>query len=110
MQRFVDELKVGGGRVLWMTLPDVKIGKPPGTSAYPEEDPARVTRYNELIAQLAAADESVDTADLRGFLQARPGGEFDTTLRPDGAHFDMKAAPDLVAWFGDQIRSVSAGH
>ncbi len=65
-------------------------------------------RYNELIRSVADSDDRVEFADLAAFVPARPGGEFEPTFRPDGAHIDLTVAPDLVTWLGDQVRLVSA--
>jgi peptidoglycan/LPS O-acetylase OafA/YrhL len=104
MDAFTDVITAQGATVLWMTHPNVRPPRPPGSDAFVEEDPARVSSYNELIRSLASRDQRVGDADLASFVQQRPGGEFDPQFRPDGAHFDLSVAPDLVTWIADQIR------
>jgi hypothetical protein len=62
-----------------------------------------MARYNELIEQLAAEFDHVDTADLASVVKARPGGQFDPTFRPDGAHMLLTEAPDVVAFLAEAI-------
>lgn len=107
MRAFADEMTANGSRVLWFSSPHVKPPREAGSDPFPEEDPARMDRYNELIRQIADENDRVEYADLAGFAQARPGGEFDPAFRPDGAHIDLTVAPDLVTWLGDQIRRVT---
>lgn len=107
MYGFVDEVTATGAQVLWFSSPHVQPPRPAGTDPFPEEDPARMDRYNELIRAVADSDDRVEFADLAAFVQARPGGEFEPAFRPDGAHIDLTVAPDLVTWLGDQIRLVS---
>lgn len=104
MEDFVDEVTATGAKVLWLSHPHVRPPREAGTAPYPEEDPARMDRYNELIERVAAGDGRITFADLATFAADRPGGEFDPAFRPDGAHIDLTVAPDLVAWLGDQIR------
>lgn len=104
MGAFVDEVTATGAEVLWFSSPHVRPPREAGTDPFPEEDPARIDRYNELIRTVADTDDRVEYADLAGFVQARPGGEFEPAFRPDGAHIDLTVAPDLVAWLGEQIR------
>jgi hypothetical protein len=108
MAAFTDVVTARGATVMWMSHPGVRPPRPPGTDAFAEEDPARLERYNEIIEAFAAADGRVGYADLASFVRARPGGEFDPVFRPDGAHFDLSVAPDLVGWFADQIRRAAA--
>ncbi len=104
MAEFVDEVTAAGARVLWLSHPHVRPPREAGSDPYPEEEPARMDRYNELIAEIATADERITFADLAAFAAARPGGEFDPVFRPDGAHIDLTVAPDLVSWLADRIR------
>jgi hypothetical protein len=108
MQDFADRLTAGGARLVWTTVPDIRPPKPPGVTSFAEEDPARMARYNELIAELAAGDPRIELADLSTVVKQRAGGQFDPTLRPDGVHIDLRVAPDLVDWLAEQIRTATA--
>ena len=107
MAEFTDVITSSGAEVLWFSSPHVRPPRDAGTDPYPEEDPARVDLYNEMIVRLAELDDRVEYADLATFVAARPGGEFDPTFRPDGAHIDLTVAPDLVAWLDEQVRRVT---
>jgi hypothetical protein len=96
-------MAIGGARVLWLTHPDVNPPNPPSITAFPEEDSARMDRYNQLIVQVAAEQDNVDTADLASVVKARVGGEFDRTFRPDGTHMLLTEAPDLVQFVAAAI-------
>jgi hypothetical protein len=107
MNDFVDVVAEGGARILWFTSPDVdppyivgETGEPP----FVEADPQRTERYNELIAELAERDSRVVVADFAAAVRAHPGGQFESKMRPDGAHIDLKQAPELVDWIDAAIK------
>ena len=107
MRDFLDVVDDGGARILWFTSPDVdppyivgETGEPP----FDEADPARTARYNELISAVAADDPRVVVADFASAVRAHPGGQFETKMRPDGAHIDLKYAPELVEWIDAAIK------
>ena len=104
MVSFADEMHATGARVLWLTHPDIDVPNPPGVDAYPEEDPARMARYNDLIEQVADELDHVATDDLATFVRQRPGGQFDPEFRPDGSHMFLSVAPDVVDFIGAAIR------
>ncbi len=105
MASFAAQFSDAGSRVLWMTHPHVDPPNPPEIERFAEEDPARMDRYNQLIAELAAASPHIDSADLASFVINRPGGEFGSTFRPDGSHMLLTEAPDVVAFVAEAIRS-----
>lgn len=107
MRTFVDVVAAEGSRILWFTSPDVdppyivgETGEPP----FDEADPRRTERYNELISEVAADDERIVVADLASAVRAHPGGQFEAKMRPDGAHIDLKYAPELVEWIDRSIK------
>jgi len=77
-----------------------------GVPPFDESDPVRVDAYNALIESIAAADDRVEFADFAAAVRAHPGGEFEPKMRPDGAHIDLKYAPELVDWIDAAIRTV----
>ena len=111
MEAFVDVVAAGGAPVLWLTHPHIEpqyqAGET-GTPPFAEAEPQRMDRYNELIERLAAADPRVLTADFASAVRAHPGGEFETDMRPDGAHIDLRHAPALVAWLDAAFRDAHA--
>lgn len=96
MIEFAHTVASSGAHVVWLTSADIRLPHPDGSGPYPEEDPARMDRYNAIITQVAAELDFVDVADLASFVQERPGGQFDEEFRPDGAHMHLETAPDVV--------------
>ncbi|HET9611266.1 MAG TPA: acyltransferase [Acidimicrobiales bacterium] len=92
--------------VVWVLAPHIEVGRneePPPDPPYPESDPARMDRLNEIIVQVASEREGVAIVDLAGYLQRLPGGEMDPALRPDGVHFSPESAVDVAAWLGPEL-------
>lgn len=109
---FIDSIHVPGTPIIWFSSPDIDppyVAGETGTPPFAEADPERTRLYNELIASFAAADERVVFADFAAAVRAHPGGQFESKMRPDGAHIDLGAAPELVIWIDDVIRAVLAG-
>ena len=108
---FTDVMTSSGSLLIWFSMPQVdppyvsgETGQPPFT----EGDPVRTERYNELIEQFADSDERVLFADLASQVKAHPGGEFESKMRPDRTHIDLKYAPELVEWIDATIRDLYA--
>lgn len=102
----VDELSAHGATVVWLTMPHVRRALPgvafPAESL-PENDPARIDRYNAVVNELAASTPSMEVVDLAAWTAARPGGEFSPTDRPDGVTFSVATAAELIDWTAAQI-------
>lgn len=111
-ESFIDTIHVPGTPIVWFSMPDIDppyVAGQTGTPPFDEADPQRTQRYNELIALFAERDDRVVFADFAAAVRAHPGGQFDSDLRPDGAHIDLNAAPELVAWIDRVVRDVLAG-
>ncbi|MGA0879419.1 MAG: GDSL-type esterase/lipase family protein, partial [Ilumatobacteraceae bacterium] len=109
---FIDLIHVPGTPVIWFSSPDIDppyVAGETGTPPFAEADPERTRRYNALIASFAAEDDRVVFADFAAAVRAHPGGQFESKMRPDGAHIDLSAAPELVTWIDKVIRAVLAG-
>ncbi len=79
----------------------VSGGPGPG---FPENDPARIDRWNTLLREAAAA-ASVPVVDVAGATAAWPGGEFDPALRSsDGVGFTTAGLETLSATLGPELR------
>ncbi|HEX5365562.1 MAG TPA: acyltransferase [Acidimicrobiales bacterium] len=88
--------------VLWLLAPQIDIGRnevPPPESPYPESDPARMDRVNEIIQDVADERQGAVTIDLPGYLRRQDGGEMDDGLRPDGVHFTLDGAYEVSREF-----------
>lgn len=112
MASFVDVVASTGSRVVWFSSPSVDppyVAGETGIPPFAEASRERTDRYNELIREVTENDERVVFADFAAAVRAHPGGEFESRMRPDGAHIDLKYAPELVDWIDATIRAVHAG-
>lgn len=101
-----DELSANGANVVWLTLPHLRRtlpGVPFPPETLPENDPARVDRYNDVLRSVAATNPAITLIDLAATVAAWPGGEFDPVRRPDGVTLSAEAATDVMAWIATQI-------
>ena len=93
--------------VVWVLAPHIDIGaneEPPPEDPYPESDPARMDRLNEIVQRVAAERQGAVTVDLPGYLAGQPGGEMDDDLRADGVHFTLQTAYEVAhAWLGQAL-------
>ncbi|MGH3745354.1 MAG: hypothetical protein ACRDTP_10885, partial [Mycobacteriales bacterium] len=99
----------GGARVAIATAPCFASGEQPGGGRWPEDDPARLAVYNDVVAQVAAAHPGLVSVVPLGALVC-PAGHVQTqvdgvTVRaPDGIHYPYysfgdpdSADPDTAA-------------
>jgi peptidoglycan/LPS O-acetylase OafA/YrhL len=105
----VDELSADGALVIWLTHPaievrDPKTGAAPATP-YPESDPKRMARLDELIRELEKERPGkVRVLDLAAYLKALPSGEMDARYRPDGTHLSGEGSLRLAHdWLEGEI-------
>jgi peptidoglycan/LPS O-acetylase OafA/YrhL len=93
--------------VVWVLAPHIDVGRneePPPENPYPESDPERMDRLNEIIRRVADERPSAVTVDLPAYLSDQPGGEMDEGLRSDGVHFDLETAYEVSAnWLGQAV-------
>ena len=94
----VDLVASTGKLAILMTYPRFVATKTDG----PDRDPARMARYNQILAEVAAErPDTVRLLDFAGWLGDRSQ---DKALRPDGTHFTDEAATRLTNdWIGNQI-------
>jgi peptidoglycan/LPS O-acetylase OafA/YrhL len=97
-----------GVQVVWVTTPRISSGANlPFHKTFPESNPARAARFNQIMAQVVAERPGVGLADLRSWLRQRPNGELDFAERPDGVHFNDDAALAVAGWLGPAILSAA---
>jgi hypothetical protein len=105
----VDRLSADGALVVWLTHPtievrDPKTGAAPATP-YPESDPQRMARLNELIRELEKERPGkVRVLDFAAYLRALPAGEMDARYRPDGTHLSGEGSLRLAHdWLESEV-------
>jgi hypothetical protein len=105
----VDELSAQGATVAWLTIPHVRRtlpGVPFPAETLPENDPARIDRYNAIVRAVAADSPSMKVVDLAAWTASWPAGELDPARRPDGVTLAPTVAPDALAWLKRQIHGL----
>ncbi|MCU0310285.1 MAG: acyltransferase [Acidimicrobiales bacterium] len=104
----IDVLQGQGSTVVLLTHPAIRSGiteQLPGP--FPESDPARMARLNELFVEVAATRPRSRVVDLAGHMAARPQGELDLTERPDGIHWTRTSGRPLGDWLGPLLESIA---
>ena len=101
LAQYLDVIAADGATVVWLDHPAIRAGVNEGKAGpFPENDPARMARLNELAHEVIRTRNDTAIVDLRAKLQAEPGGELDLSRRPDGIHWSTVAAKDEGAWLG----------
>ena len=101
LAQYLDVVAADGATVVWLDHPAIRAGANEGKAGpFPENDPARMTRLNELAHAVISTRNDTAIVDLRAKLQAEPGGELDLSRRPDGIHWTTVAAKEEGAWLG----------
>jgi peptidoglycan/LPS O-acetylase OafA/YrhL len=101
-----------GARVAVMSAPYYKRGERPDGGRWPEDDPARVDRYNAILRGVLARHPGVHLVDLHAALA--PQGVFTkringTLVRYDGVHISGSGARLLTPWLYPELKSALAG-
>ncbi len=101
----MDLLSSRGAIVVWMAHPTNRGGIAEGLDpeSLPENDPSRMRRMNEIIAEVAATRPRVRVFDLESYLRDRPGGGLEDAARPDGVHWTEGAADDIARSLGPTL-------
>jgi hypothetical protein len=97
-----------GANMVLLTAPCIDESPQPNGAPWPEDDPARLAIYNELVRQVAAEHPTTDSVvDLHAVVC--PGGKFTPTYKgvtirkTDGVHFTEQAGLVLAAALMPQI-------
>lgn len=104
LNRVVSILSARGGKVLLATSPFYSSGEQPNGTPWPEDAPARVELYNQILGQVALEHPStVGILDLGGLVS--PDDQFAATVdgipvrAPDGIHWSFQGD----AWLWTQL-------
>jgi len=107
VDEMADILAAEGVPVLWTTWPHVQIAVANDPSSrwqdYDDNDPIRVDRLNEIVADEIGDRPRFRMIDVAGWLQDLPGGEANRDYRADGVHFTVDGSKQLGRWLVPQI-------
>ena len=101
-----------GARVVLGTEPYNRRGEQLDGSPFPEDEPARVTAWNDLVHEVAAEHPDVDVLDFGA--RVSPEGRFSWTaggiqVRSDGLHLTPSGVQGWIApWLLPRLRTASA--
>jgi peptidoglycan/LPS O-acetylase OafA/YrhL len=101
-----------GAKVALLTAPCSAPAESPSGALWPENDPQRLARFNELLRASAARHaDKASVVDLKAIVC--PGGKYVTTMdgyllrSSDGIHFPHDAIPPLAAKLLPTLRSLA---
>ena len=106
LSRALDILGSTGARVVVTTEPYNRRAEKPDGSLYPEDQPARVDRWNKLLRAVIAPRRNVTMLDLNAKLC--PDGVYTNKvdgikMRMDGVHPTPEAVKWLTPWLTDAL-------
>jgi peptidoglycan/LPS O-acetylase OafA/YrhL len=107
LDRAIGVMSVGGTRVALLTAPYYKRGERPDGGRFPEDDPARVDRFNEIVRAVAARHPGVRVIEFGARLA--PQGTFTkhidgVLVRYDGVHVSGAGARMVAPWLYPRLR------
>jgi hypothetical protein len=110
VSRALDILGSTGARVVVTTEPYNRRAEKPDGSLYPEDQPARVDRWNKLLRGVIGQRPNVTVLDLNDKLC--PDGVYTNKvdgikMRMDGVHPTPEAVKWLTPWLTDALRGSS---
>ncbi|MCC6226266.1 MAG: acyltransferase [Microthrixaceae bacterium] len=107
IRHIADLVQGGGAGLVWLNAPNWNPVYTPanfmGRGPYPEADPARSVRYNEVLTATLAGRSRTQLLDLRGFLQSLPGGDLAPDVRADGVHLTQAGTRTVAQWLVPQL-------
>ncbi|WP_208028903.1 DUF459 domain-containing protein, partial [Rhabdothermincola sediminis] len=106
-----DVLAANGATVVWMTHPHIKAGIKEGRPGpFPENDPARMDRLNDIVREVVPTRPGGRVLDLQAIMRARPQGELDLAERPDGIHWSEASGMAAAEWLGPMLIEFARTH
>jgi peptidoglycan/LPS O-acetylase OafA/YrhL len=99
-----------GARVAFLTAPYYHRGERPDGGSWPEDDPARVDAFNQLLASVVAAHPGHSSLIALGAQTSGGQRQYEATvdgvtMRYDGVHFTPAADRWLAPWLFTQLRA-----
>lgn len=77
-------------------------------SEYSNNEPERVDRYNEIVAEVLATRPAFHRLDIATWLRATPGGEFDREIRYDLLHYTFSGSDKVAEFTAPEILTAAA--
>lgn len=106
LEQAVQVASSGGAYVVLETAPCFNSGEQPDGTPWPEDDPVRLARYNQLVRQVAAAHPSTVRVQDFGAMVC-PGGVYATTrngvLLRDGDGVHIVPTPAAGDWLASHL-------
>ncbi len=108
----IADLSATGAKVALLTMPCLSEPEAPDGQPYPQDDPVRVQRFNQLLVAAQKRHPAVSTVvDLRAMVC--PGGRFTSTLdgirirTADGVHFPWAPIEPVTRKLLPQLRRIA---
>ncbi len=108
----INVVSARGAKVALLTAPCSAPAESPSGAPWPENDPQRLARFNQLLREAAARHPTKTTVvDLKAFVC--PGGKYVATLdgylirSSDGIHFPDAVIPPVAAKVLPALRSIA---
>ncbi|MCC5951150.1 MAG: acyltransferase [Acidimicrobiia bacterium] len=92
-----------GATVVWLTHPHVDLD-----TDFPEHEPARMARMNEILHTVADRSPLATVVDLDQWIARHAGGYANRDVRHDGIHYTEPGAQMVAEWLAPQLRPVSS--
>jgi peptidoglycan/LPS O-acetylase OafA/YrhL len=106
----IDTMTAQGATVVWLMQPHIRVGITEQLKGpFPEEDPVRMDRFNQLVREVVATKPRATILDLEAHMRTLPEGELSLADRPDGEHWTAAAALALAPWLGTSLVDVARG-
>lgn len=98
-----------GAKVVLLTAPRFHRPERPGGGQWPENDPARVDRFNDLLRELVAKDRTLALIDLGA--RTSPGTAYvdmvdGVAVRSDGVHYSRAGVEWIGPWLLPQLTAL----
>jgi peptidoglycan/LPS O-acetylase OafA/YrhL len=106
----IDTMTAQGATVVWLTQSYIHVGITEQLKGpFPQEDPVRMDRFNQLVREVIATKPRAMILDLQAHMRTLPEGEMSEVDRPDGIHWTKPAAFALAPWLGESLINIANG-
>jgi hypothetical protein len=111
MDRSLEVAASAGSQVVLLTAPYYRPSERPDGGQWPENEPARVQRFNDIARQVAARHPGVVLVELGQ--RTNPSDRYASTvegvaMRRDGVHYTGQACAWFAPWLVPELRAAAA--